>query len=110
MAKRSSVYFSKTLVQHTSDLPDNDSVSGRINRSVERYVAIVQEHGVELTDAEIDHINGHCDDFANILQIKYLAEEIRKTKSDVIDTGQLADKLATVTFADLVTLMESLGK
>lgn len=111
MGKKSSIYFGEVLAEHTTALAEFDSISGRINRTAERYVAICKQHGIDVTEAEAEHIKAALSGtFVEPLLIKYLADEIRDTSSAVVDVGALAKKLEGASFADLVALVEQLGR
>lgn len=113
MSRRTTIYMGKLLEEHTTNLAERDSVSGRINRTVERYISICQQHRgrVDLTVDEADFLTLFLgDDWADPLQIKYLPQEIRQAKSDIVDVNQLADKIDNVSFADLIALVEVLGR
>lgn len=111
MSKKSSVYFGGTMQEHTSQLEPWDSISGRVNRTVDRYVAICKRHGIDLTEAERDHISrlsrAH---FFGLELIEDLEGRVRRSQSEVINVDHLADKLRRASLADLVSLIESLRK
>ena len=113
MAKKSSVYFGPPLMALIEGLEDRDSVSGRINRAAERYLAILERHGLDLTDAE-RHVLGNClsGSWVEPLLIRHLADEI--ADSEFWDAGDpaarsLVEKIRAASFADLVATVEKLG-
>ena len=107
MAKKSSVYFGPPLIELTENLKPGDSVSGRINRTAERYQAICRRHGIDLTDDERavlqDVLNGT---WTEPLLIHHLAGEVADSE---FDAPQLVEKLRAASFADLVATVEKLG-
>ena len=107
MAKKSSVYFGPPLAELTENLKPGDSVSGRINRAAERYMAICRRHGVEITDEERpvlqDVLSGT---WADPLLIRHLVDEVEDSDHNA---PELAEKLRSASFADLVALVEELG-
>jgi len=107
MAKKSSVYFGPPLAELTKNLKPGDSVSGRINRTAERYLAICRRHGIELTDEECavlqDVLNST---WADPLLIRHLADEVEDSDHDA---PALVEKLKSASFADLTATVEKLG-
>ena len=87
-------------------------ISGKLNRTAERYLEILKRHGLELSEPErlclahICHIG-----FMSPLEIEELSFEVTMTKfeCDGLDKNVLAAKLDTASFADLVAIVESLG-
>lgn len=112
MSKKTSVYFGEPLERLTEDLKTGESVSGRINRCADRYLAIVQRSGLDLTEDE-KHILGNClsGSWADPLLIRHLADEVEDSEfyeeSDV--AKELVMKLLDASFADLVATVEKLG-
>lgn len=110
MAKKSSVYFGPPLAELTErDNHDSarDSVSGRINRVAERYLAILRRHGVDLTDDERNILgNVLSGSWADPLLIRHLAYEVEDSEHNAPD---LVAKLRSASFADLVATVEKLG-
>ena len=106
MAKKSSVYFGPPLAELTNNLKPGDTVSGRINRAAERYMAICRRHGVDLTDEEravlADVLNGT---WADPLLIRHLADEVEDSDHNA---PALVEKLKSASFADLVATVEKL--
>ena len=111
MAKKSSVYFGPPLEALTADLKGSESVSGRINRAAERYMAILELHGIDLTSQE-RLILGSClsGSWAEPLLIRHLADEVEDCEWAEEPAAQtLAAKLRAASFADLVATVEKLG-
>jgi hypothetical protein len=87
-------------------------ISGKLNRTAERYLEILERHGLELSEPErlclahICHIG-----FMSPLEIEELPFEVTMTKfaCDGLDKVALATKLESASFADLVAVVESLG-
>lgn len=113
MARKSSVYFGLPLESLTSDLKGSESVSGRINRTAERYLEIVKRHGIGLTDAERTILGNFLSgSWVDPLLIRHLADEVRD--SEAFKTRDpaalsLAAKLDGASFADLVATVENFG-
>lgn len=111
MSKKSSVYFGPPLEALTSNLPGADSVSGRINRAAERYLEIMQRHGIDLNGDE-RLILGNClsGSWAAPLLIHHLADEVADSEWSRRPAAKtLIKKLQTAGFADLVATVERLG-
>ena len=87
-------------------------ISGKLNRTAERYLEILKHHGLELSEPErlclahICHIG-----FMSPLEIRELPDEVRMTafESEGLDKDALAVKLDSASFADLVAVVEVLG-
>ncbi len=87
-------------------------ISGRINRTAERYLEIIAHHGIDLTEPERECLTQIC--AAGVLapyEILELQMEVEMTRSDIegLDRDALISKLASASFADLVAVVESLG-
>jgi hypothetical protein len=111
MAKRSTVYFGPPLAALTADLKGSESVSGRINRTAERYLELVKRHGLDLTEPE-RLILGNClsGSWAEPLMIRHLADEVEDSEfADRPDAQALIAKLRGASFADLLATVEQLG-
>ncbi len=113
MAKKSSVYFGPPLAALTSDLKDSDTVSGKINRTAERYLEIIKRHKTELTDDEKQVLlNCLSGAFVDPLLIRHLADEVADS-GEYLDGSEAAKslhtKLESASFVELVVIVESLG-
>lgn len=87
-------------------------LSGRINRTAERYLEMMKVHGVELTEPERVCLTKICDfGFMAPYEIRELPIDVRVSDFDVdgLDKEALALKLEAATFADLVSMVEDLG-
>ena len=87
-------------------------ISGKINRTAERYLEIMRHHGLELSRAERECIAHVCDlGFMAPQEIRELPFEVRQTEyhCDQLDKEALALKLEAASFADLVKVVEELG-
>jgi hypothetical protein len=87
-------------------------ISGKINRTAERYLELMREHGVELTEPERQCIAHICHiGFMSTLEIRELPMEVGLTRFECegLDKAALEHKLAAASFADLVAMVESLG-
>lgn len=106
------IFFGPPLAILTAGEKNTMTISGRINRTAERYLEIRREHGVPLTEPE-----RRC--IAHIAQIGWMSpQEIRELPMEVelthfecegLDKLALRDKLQAASFADLVAMVESLG-
>ncbi|AXS79547.1 hypothetical protein HYN24_05665 [Dechloromonas sp. HYN0024] len=87
-------------------------ISGKVNRTAERYLEILKHHGLELNDVERDCLKQICG-------FGYMSpEDMRDLPDDVLfspysdprlDRESLAARLEAATFADLVATVEALG-
>ena len=111
MAKKSSVYFGPPLEAITSNLRDNDTVSGKINRMAERYAIITKRCQLSLNDDErqilLNVLNGTM---ADQLLIRHLADEVADSdwRNDPA-AGELIERLQEASIAELFATVECLG-
>jgi hypothetical protein len=106
------VFFGPPLAILTDGHKNTMEISGKLNRTAERYMEILKHHGLELTEPErlclahICHIG-----FMSPLEISELSFEVGITafECEGLDKGALAAKLEAASFADLVAIVESLG-
>ena len=87
-------------------------ISGKINRTAERYLEIMRHHSIELTETERQCLTRICDfGFMATYEIGELADEVRAAEFEVegLDREALIRKLESASFADLVAVVEELG-
>jgi hypothetical protein len=109
---KTNVFFGPPLAILAEGQKNTLEISGKLNRTAERYLEILKRHGLELSEPErlclahICHIG-----FMSPLEIEELSFEVTMTKfeCDGLDKNVLAAKLDTASFADLVAIVESLG-
>lgn len=106
------VFFGPPLAVLTDGHKNTMEISGKLNRTAERYLELLRHHGLELTEPErlclahICHIG-----FMSPLEISELPFEVSITafECEGLDKPALAAKLEAASFADLVAVVESLG-
>jgi hypothetical protein len=106
------VFFGPPLAILTDGQKNTLEISGKLNRTAERYLEIQKHHGLELSEPERQCIAHICDiGFMSPLEIRELPFEVRMTafECDGLDKAALAAKLEAASFADLVVVVESLG-
>ena len=106
------VFFGPPLAILTDGQKNTMEISGKLNRTAERYLEIQRRHGLELTAPERACIAHICNiGFMSPLEIRELSFEVGLTKFDCqgLDKAALAAKLESASFADLVAVVESLG-
>jgi hypothetical protein len=109
---KTSVFFGPPLAILAEGQKNTMEISGKLNRTAERYMEILKYHGLEITEPErlclahICHIG-----FMAPLEIRELPDEVRWTAFDCdgLDKDALAMKLESASFADLVAVVEALG-
>ena len=106
------VFFGPPLARLTESGRHTMEISGILNRTAERYLALKQHHGLDLSEAErrcVAHVCGIG--YLSPLEITELGLEVRLTPFDCegLDKAALADKLDVASFVDLLMLVESLG-
>ena len=106
------VFFGPPLARLTESGRHTMEISGILNRTAERYLALRQHHGLALSEAERQCLAHVCGiGYLSPLEITELGLEVRLTPFELegLDKGALADKLDAASFADLLAAVESLG-
>ncbi len=106
------VFFGPPLAILTDGYKNTMEISGRLNRTAERYLEILRSHGLELTEPEKRCIAYLCHiGFMSPLEIRELPMEVDMTdfECEGLDKAVLKAKLDGASFADLVAVVESLG-
>jgi hypothetical protein len=106
------IFFGPPLAILTAGQKNTMEISGKINRTAERYLEIQREHGVALTEPERQCIAHICHiGWMSPLEIRELPMEVELTRFECegLDKAALAAKLEAASFADLVAVVESLG-
>jgi hypothetical protein len=106
------VFFGPPLAKLTEGGRHTMEISGRINRTAERYLALMQHHGLPLSEPERQCIAHVCGiGFMSPLEITELGLEVRLTsfEAEGLDKPALAQRLEAASFADLLAVVESLG-
>lgn len=106
------VFFGPPLAILTEGQKNTLLISGKINRTAERYLEMLEHHGLELSEPEracLTHICGIG--FMSPQEIRELPLEVNLThfECEGLDKVALEAKLAAASFADLVAVVESLG-
>ncbi|NWG32006.1 MAG: hypothetical protein HXY29_10980 [Rhodocyclaceae bacterium] len=106
------VFFGPPLAILTDGQKNTMEISGKLNRTAERYLEILRSHGLELTEAERLCIAHICNiGFMSPQEIRELPFEVGLTRFETpgLDKAALKKKLESASFADLVAVVESLG-
>jgi hypothetical protein len=106
------VFFGPPLARLTESGRHTMEISGILNRTAERYLALRQHHGLDLSEAERQCLAHVCGiGYLSPLEITELGLEVRLTTFECpgLDKAALADKLDAASFADLLALVETLG-
>lgn len=106
------VFFGPPLAILTDGQQNTMEISGKLNRTAERYLEILRHHGLELSEPERRCIAHICHiGFMSPEEIRELPFEVRLTKFDCpgLDKAALAARLEAASFADLVAVVEALG-
>ena len=109
---KTQVFFGPPLAILAEGQKNTMEISGKLNRTAERYLEMLRYHGLELTEAERRCIAHICNiGFMSPLEIRELPLEVEMTTFDCegLDKVALASKLGSASFADLVAVVESLG-
>jgi hypothetical protein len=109
---RTSVFFGPPLAILADGQKNTLEISGKLNRTAERYLEILKHHGLELSDPERRCLAHICHiGFMSPLEICELSFEVSMTRFECegLDKDALVAKLEQASFADLVAIVESLG-
>ena len=109
---KTQVFFGPPLAILTDGQKNTMEISGRLNRTAERYLELMRLHGVALSEPERACLTQICGiGFMSPLEIRELPMEVELSKfeCDGLDKVALAAKLRAASFADLVAAVESLG-
>lgn len=106
------IFFGPPLAHLTAGQKNTLEISGRINRTAERYLELMRRHGLALSEAERQCLAHICHiGFMSPLEISELPLEVELTRFECegLDKAALAARLRAASFADLVAVVESLG-
>lgn len=109
---KTSVFFGPPLALLAEGQKNTLEISGKLNRSAERYLEILRHHGLELTEPERQCLAHICHiGFMSPLEIEELPFEVTMTRFECegLDKAALAARLEQASFADRVAVVESLG-
>ena len=109
---KTNVFFGPPLAILAEGQKNTLEISGKLNRTAERYLEILKAHGLELTEPERQCLAHICHiGFMSPLEIAELPMEVSLTKfvCEGLDKDALFAKLESASFADLVAVVESLG-
>jgi len=112
MNTKTRIYFGPPLAILTEAENNTMEISGRINRTAERYLEMMKVHGIELNEVERACLTEICDfGFMAPHEIREMAIDVRMSNSEAagLDKEILAKKLEAASFADLVAVVEDLG-
>jgi hypothetical protein len=106
------VFFGPPLAILTDGQKNTMEISGKLNRTAERYMEILKHHALELSEPERQCLAHICHiGFMSPLEISELPFEVGITafECEGLDKRALAAKLEAASFTDLVAVVESLG-
>lgn len=109
---KTQVFFGPPLARLTEGGKNTLEISGRLNRTAERYLELLRQHGLELSEPERRCVVDICRiGFMSPQEIRELPMEVELTRFECegLDKPALAAKLNAASFADLVALVETLG-
>ncbi len=106
------VFFGPPLAILTEGQENTLEISGKINRTAERYLELMKHHGLALSEPErqcLVHICGIG--YMSPLEIRELPLEVELTRFECegLDKVALAGKLGAASFVELVAVVEALG-
>ena len=106
------VFFGPPLALLTAGQKNTLEISGKLNRTAERYLELMKTHGLALSEPERQCLAHICHiGFMSPLEIRELPLEVSLTRFECegLDKPALEAKLSAASFADLVAVVESLG-
>ena len=109
---KTQIFFGPPLAILTQGQKNTLEISGKVNRTAERYLELMKCHGVDLTEPERLCIAHICQiGFMSPLEIRELPMEVELTRFECegLDKPMLLNKLKAASFADLIALVETLG-
>ena len=109
---KTNVFFGPPLSILAAGQKNTLEISGKLNRTAERYLEILKYHGLEISEPERLCLAHICQiGFMSPLEIRELPDEVRLTSFECagLDKEALAVKLDSASFADLVAVVEVLG-
>ncbi len=109
---KTQIFFGPPLAILTSGQKSTLEISGKLNRTAERYLELMRHHGLELSEPERQCIAHICQiGFMSPLEIRELPLEVSLTRFECegLDKVALEHKLKAASFVDLVSVVESLG-
>lgn len=112
MTAKTGIFFGPPLALLAAAQTNTLEVSGKLNRTAERYLEIMRNHGLALSQAERACLAHICDfGFMAPQEIRELPFEVRQSEFEFegLDKEALATRLEAASFADLVAVVEELG-
>ncbi len=106
------VFFGPPLAILTEGQKNTMEISGKLNRTAERYLALMRHHGLELSEPERQCLVHLCGiGFMSPLEIRELPMEVELTRFECegLDKPALAARLRAASLVDLVAVVETLG-
>jgi len=110
--KKTPIYFGPPLAQLTFSDSNTLEKSGKINRTAERYLAILERHGLDLNEAESQCLRDiSMIGFMSPDEILHIADEVAEFRGTIegLDLTALVIKLRLASFVDLVATIEKIG-
>jgi len=112
MNGKTGIFFGPPLAVLTADEKNTLEVSGRINRTAERYLATLAHHTIPLNAAEIACIKAISEiGFMSIEEIEEIPLEVELFNREIegLDKKVLLNKLRATNFAEKVAIVEAAG-
>lgn len=111
--KKTSLYKAEPILRLEQSMKTSDTLSGKINKTVDRYQHIIRSDMPELTDNEINII-GNClsGTFIDPLTVEYLDQDIGDyddLANENINYPELVEKIKKMTIGQRYAVLEKLG-
>lgn len=109
---KTKLYFGPPLAELTKNEGNTLEISGRVNRTAERYLALLGHYGLTLNEPEIACLRaismiGHL----SVDEIAYIADDVDQFREPIegLDKDALFEKLKNASFVELVVTLDKLG-
>ena len=110
--QKTNIYFGPPLAKLTKLEKNTLEISSRINRTAERYMAVLEQHGLDLNEAECRCLKEiSMIGFMSPDEILHIADDVAQFSGTIegLDLPTLVTKLRLASFADLVASIEKVG-
>ena len=110
--RKTPLFFGPPLALLTEGERNTMEISGKVNRTAERYLEILKCHGLELSEVERACLIQLCGiGYMSPEDMRDLPDDVRFSvcNDPLLDRESLADRLEAASFADLVAMVEALG-
>jgi len=112
MNVKTKMYFGPSLAALTQNEKNTLEISGRLNRTAERYLGILEQYAIELTAPEIACLKKICMvGHMSMDEIAELPHDVAQFRGyvDGLDTHAFAQKLKEAPLVALIATVDQIG-